>query len=755
MQNNTQFDATFSRAHRRSQEGSVDLPPFPSVLGIEPDKPATPPTHYLWIFRRHLLKMVAFIAACMLVTFIVSARIKPIYEATSTVDVDVTAPAGVVGQGATAPTITQDPEIYLTTQMRLIQSDAVVRPVAEQFHLIGGEQQNAGPNAPAEQAAVSSPLSLRGLRVTRPPSTYLLQISYRSTDPRSAADIANAIATSYLAQSYGQRVRSSANLSSFMGDQLDELKAKMERSGMALAQYEKDTDVINPEEKTNILSARLIQLNTEYTNAQADRVSKEAAWNSIKTGSLEAAETSSQGQSLIKLNDDLDNAKLRLATAEATYGVRHPEYQKAVTQLSEVQKQFDAMRHSIGDRIEIEYRRSLDREQMLRKAVTDAKTEWDSVNGRSFQYQQLKQEADADKALYNELITKINEAGINASFKNNNIRIADVARPPRTPIYPNTSRNVLQALLFSTLLAIGAVLVLDLLDTTLRNPDEASRILGTEVIGTLPMDSVAAQRIKPSAVEKADSGAAKIGPSDQMSSDNKPGRYSGAVDFDEAIRTIRNTILLSDFEHRLNSIMITSATPSEGKTTASVQLAIANAARGKRTLLVDADLRRPSVHPRFGLVPHVGLSSVLNGELRWQEAIVEVEGIPSLTLLPSGPGSHRAADLIGHQLAELLDEFEKEFDLVILDSPPCLAFAECLQMATAADGVLIITKAGVTKRGAVLKVLTTLKRVRANIIGVVLNQMKFGSSSEDYAYYGYGYRNDYNRESQSEKTNSA
>ena len=753
MQSNKQTEETFARTQRRNQEASADVYPLPSVLGIEPEKPAAPPTHYLWILRRHLLKMVAFIAACMLVTFIVSARIKPIYESTSTVDVDLMAPVGVVGQGSTAPTVTQDPEVYLTTQMRLIESDAVLRPVAEQFHLLGGDQSDTTPNSTSTQAAAGSPVSLGGLRVARPPSTYLLQISYRSTDPHLAATVANAIASSYLAQSYGQRVRSSANLSSFMGDQLDELKAKMERSSLALAQYEKDMDVINPEAKTNILSARLMQLNTEFTNAQSDRVSKEAAWNSIKTGSLEAAEVSSQGESLQKLSDNLNSSRLRLATVESTYGVRHPEYHKAASELAEVQKQFDAMRHSIGDRIEIEYRRSMDREQMLQKAVAETKSEWDSINGRSFQFQQLKQEADADKALYNELITKINEAGINASFKNNNIRIADVARPPRTPVYPNTSRNVLEALLFSTLLAIGAVLMLDLLDTTLRSPDEASRILGTEVIGTLPMDSVAAQRIKPSSLEgpDADSTNGSIG---LESGGKKTGAYRATGDFDEAIRTIRNTILLSDFDHRLSSIMITSATPSEGKTTASVQLAIANAARGKKTLLVDADLRRPSVHPRFGLVPRVGLSSVLNGELRWQDAVLPIENIPSLTLLPSGPGSHRAADLIGHQLSELLDEFEKDFDLVILDSPPCLAFAECLQMATAADGVLIITKAGVTKRGAVMKVLTTLKRVRANVIGVVLNQMKSDTSSESYAYYGYNYRSEYDQKSRDETTTS-
>jgi len=183
--------------------------------------------------------------------------------------------------------------------------------------------------------------------------------------------------------------------------------------------------------------------------------------------------------------------------------------------------------------------------------------------------------------------------------------------------------------------------------------------------------------------------------------------------------------------------VITSAEPREGKTTFSVHFAIANAARGKKTLIVDGDLRRPSVHARFGLNPREGLSSVLNGTMLWQEVVLPVEGRPNLSILPSGPGSHRAADLIGPRLSELLDEFGKEYDLVILDSPPLLGFAECLQMATAADGVLIVSKAGETKRKAVAAVVTALQRVRANIIGVVLNQVSHNTSEDGGSYYGH------------------
>ena len=717
-------------------------PPIPLQQEFEPQTPAVPLSHYLWILRRHRWKMAAFVATCALVTAVVSARLQPIFESTATVDVDRQAPSEVVGEDSTRSTAPNDADQFLATQVKLIQSDAVLRPVAEQFHLLDSEQQLKGMSPEEAQERARAPVALNRLKVTRPPNTYLLLISYRSPDPVLAANVANAIANSYLAHSYEIRIRSSASLSTFMEKQIDELKAKMEKSGMDLAQFEKDLDVINPEEKTNILSARLLQLNTEYTTAQADRVSKEAAWNAMKSGSLEAAQVSSQGQDLAKLSDSLNQARQRFALVKSTYGSTHPEYRKAADELAEVQKEFDSARSNIADRIEVEYREALNREQMLQKAVAETKAEWDSLNSRSFEYQQLKREADDDKTLYDELIRKIREADINAGFQNNNIRIADLARPALHPVFPNIKLNLILAFLFSTLLAVGAALLYDTLDTTLRDPKEASRFLGTDVIGTMPVDRNAAQLPKSAATVPAAAIVAQ-----PARNEKRKGYYRSTSDFEESVRTIRNTILLSDFEGRLRSIMLTSAGPGEGKSTIAAHLAIANADRGKKTLLIDGDLRRPSIHAKFGLTPREGLSNVLTGELPWQDVVVPVEGRPNLRILPAGPGSHRAADLMGPRLATLLDEFAKEYDLAILDSPPLLGFAECLQMATAADGVLIISQAGETRRKAVAEVISVLNRVRANIVGVVLNQVSQNTSADGYSYYGY-YRYGYNQKSE-------
>ena len=698
---------------------------------VEPGAPNVPLSHYLWILRRQFWKILAFVTTCMLATFVVSARLQPIYEATATVNIDRQAPPNVVGEDSAHPSGSNDADQFLATQIKLIQSDAVLRPVAEQYHLLRSEGQTHN-SSEHDQLLAAAPIKLKRLIVQRPQNTYLLTISYRSPDPALATNVANAIADSYLLQTFELRIRSGAGMSSFMGKQLDELKAKMERSSLALKQFEVDMDVVNPEQKTDIISARLLQLNTEYTSAQADRVRAEAAWNAIKSGSLEAAEASGQGEALAKLAESLGEARQRLALAKVTYGASHPEYRKAASQVSELEKQFNEARQNIADRVHTQYLESMNREQMLQATVNQTKAEWDHVNARSYEYQQLKHDADDDKALYDELIKKIQEADINSGFQNNNIRIADVARPPVRPVFPNMLLNLILGFLFSVFLGVGSAILLDSLDTTLRDPAEASRFLGTDVIGALPLDRMAANLPRSAAM----AASAEI-VTTETDTNHRKGYYRSGSSFDEGVRTLRNTILLSDFEGRLHSLMITSATPGEGKTTLAAHLAISNAARGKKTLLVDSDLRRPSLHAKFGLKPDHGLSNVLTGESSWQEAIIPIDKHPNLTFLPAGLGSHRAADLIGPHLSTLLDEFAKEYDLVIMDSPPLLGFAESLQMAAAADGVLIVSCAGETKRRAVAEVISALRRLRANIVGVVLNQMRHNTSPEGYYNYGY------------------
>jgi polysaccharide biosynthesis transport protein len=705
------------------------VPAYPSPVyhpaEQEPEEGRLPLSQYLWILKRHRWRIGGFVALAVIGTVIVSSRLTPIYESTATVDVDRQTPSGVVGQDS-ARTVLNDSDQFLATQIKLVQSDSVLRPVDQRFRLRVLEHQAVATSTLPRAGDV--PVAFNRLKVTRPPNTYLLLISYRSDDPQLAADAANAIAQSYLEHTYNIRIRSSASLATFMEKQIDELRAKMERSSQALVGFERELNVINPEEKTNILSARLLQLNTEYTNAQGDRLRKEAAHDSVKEGSIEAALAAAQGDGLRRLVEHLNDAREHFVEIKTHFGANHPEYKKAEAKVVEVESAVEASTRDVAQRVSIEYEESQRRETSVKQAVADAKADFDHVNARSFEYQALKREADADKQLYVELVRKIKEAGINAGFQNSAIRIADPARPALAAVFPDIRLNALLALLFSALLAIGAAVLSDLLDKTIRDPEQVSRTLRTEVIGSLPLMKNRHSAGSPNFRAGFKNGMAIEGEQD-------------LTGFHESIRTLRNSILLGSFDRRYRSLLITSAAPGEGKTTTAANLATAHAEQGKKTLLIDGDLRRPSVHRNFNLPSVVGLSNVLLGEIPWRDAVVKVEGLEDLHILAAGPPSRRASDLIGRGLAELLEEASSDYDLVVLDAPPLLGFAEPLQMATAVDGVIVVARAGQTTRKAVASVLATLNRLRAKVVGLVLNEVH-KELSDSYYYYGY-YRSYY------------
>lgn len=692
----------------------------------EAEDTAPPFAHHLWVLRRRRWRILGFVAACELATLIVSSRVTPIYESTAVVDIDRQAPSAVIGEEA-ARSAGNDSDQFLATQIRLIQADAVLRPVTRKYRLLEREQQFQDLPQWSASRVEGAPVLLRRLKVTRPPNTYLLLISYRSPDAHLAADVANAVAQSYLQHTYNIRQRSSASLASYMEKEMEGLKAKMEDSTQRLLQFERELNVINPEEKTNILSARLLQLNTEYTSAQADRVRKEAGFNAVRGGSFAAAQVSTQGEALKKLTERQNEMQEKFAEVRGHFGANHPEYRKAAAQVAEIERQMEHARANIAQRVESEYQEAANREHMLGQAVKESKAQFDQLNARSVEYQSVKREAEGDKKVYDELVRKIKEAGINAAFQDSSIRIADAARPALAPVFPRLGLNLLVALLLSTVLGAGAALVSDSLDKTVRDPELAARLLNTEVIGSLPMVKNWRARLDPVPAANANGHRASVA---LMRADEDP--LSEA--YREAVRALRNSILLTDFDRRVHSLLITSASPGEGKSTVAAHLALTHAAQRQRTLLIDGDLRRPSLHRRFQMPASIGLSSVLMSDIPWRDAVLRAPGMAHLDILPAGPPSYCAAGLMGQGLAQLLREAAAEYDLIVLDAPPLLGFAEPLEMATAVDGVVVVTRAGKTSRQAAASVLAMLARLRANTLGVVLNEVR-QDTSESYYYY--------------------
>lgn len=684
--------------------------------------------HYLWVLRRAWWKIALAVFACTALTLTACFLIKPVYEATAQITVDNHLPASGLGQDG-GDMGQSEVEQLVNTEMDLIQSDAVLRPVALEYHLLPKDKHG-------KTELPRGPVTLKNLTVTHPLNSLILSISYRSTDPQEAADVANAVAHSFIDHLTETEVRSSMNISGFMEKQLDGLKENMDKSAQALAAYEKQLGVIDPSQQTTVLAARILDLNTEYAQAENDRIQKQAAYKGVAGGNAAAIEISPQAVQLEQLQTRLEAAQQKMALVKTTYGPANENYKRAASDLAEITRQYNAAKNDTSKRIATEYDQAAAHEAMLRDALAQAKADSDKLNASSIEYQQLKRDADANTTLYNELFRKIKEAGINAGFDSNSIRIANEARPESHPVFPKKGIFTILAFLLSTMVSIGVALIADMLDKTMRDPEQARRALNIEVLGVLPE----VYQLKPAGrqllleTNSAVEAAKRDQPLDWS-------RTEGA--YIEAIRTMRSLLLLERSRTALRSLLVTSALAGEGKSTCTAHLAIAHALQGRRTLLIDADLRRPSLHNHFGLRNITGLSEVILEGRELMDVRREVPGIEDLDVITAGPQSQKAAHLIGSKIAMLIDEAVKDYDLVIIDAPPMLGLAEPIQIACATDGVILITQAGRTDQEAVAAVLGTLNRMEVNVLGLVLNKVRREMS---YTYKHYGIYSQYDEQ---------
>ena len=539
-----------------------------------------PATARLRIVRRHAWRIIAAIVLALGLTYGASSLVTPMYEATATIDIDMRMPAGVL-RSDERQSSGFDTDQFMATQIKLIQSDSVLRPVAQRYRLQELENQSRETSKLPESVRKLAPVTLWKLRVNRPPNTFLIQISYRSPDTELSAKVANDIAAAYVQHTYDLRYRSAEGLSAFMEKQLEQLKAKMERSSDRLLAFDRELNVADPAQKTAILSSRLVQINSEYATAEGDRVRKEAALNSIKNGSIDAAQVSTQGDALRATVERLNEAQRRFAQVKSQFGKNFPEYKKAVAEVAELQAQVDSTRASVAQRVEAEFHEAANREAMLAASVAALKREFDALNARSFGYQTLKRDAEADRTLYDELVQKIKEAGINAGFQNSSIRIADAARPTLKPVSPNIPLNLFLALCFSTFGAVVLAMLLDERDLPVRDAEQLGSALQISVLGSLPLVKNAPRAL--------------IAPGASKMLTKKPVPLTRIM-FEEAVQSLCSTVLLSSSEQVTRSVVVSSPLPGQGKTLTACHLAAANARKQRRTLLIDCDLRSPAVH---------------------------------------------------------------------------------------------------------------------------------------------------------------
>jgi capsular exopolysaccharide synthesis family protein len=590
--------------------------------------------------------------------------------------------------------------------------------------------------------------SFRGsLKVALAPNTHIIEVHYRSADKELAANVVNTLMTTYTENNFKSRFDSTMQASDWLSKQLVDLQMKVETSQEKLVHYQKEHEILGIDEKQNITTAKLDELNKALTAAESERMDKESVYRLVQAGDMETIasaagvldQAGAGGQAASALLESLraKQADLKIQSAElgTQFGPAYPKLAQIDNQLKEIDVQLAVESRKVGGKIKGQYLAAQQRENMLHDALEKQKQEANKLNESAIEFSLLKRDLDTNRQLYEGLLEKLKEAGVSAGLRSNNFRIVDVARVPMGPIEPNIPRNLAFAFMLGLTSGVGLAFLLEGLDNTVRTTEQAQMISGLAPLGMIPLGSRTAREGGPNAKrlviassKEAVELITQVRPQSQMA---------------ESYRALRTSLLLSNLGAPPKVIMVTSALPQEGKTTTSINCAVVLAQKGIRVLLIDADLRRPSIHKTLGMGPRSGLSNVLTGSATLEQAITRSSILPNLDVLPAGTPPPNPAELLAStNMRDVLQELRGRYDHVVVDTPPTLSVTDAVVLSPRADAIVLVIRSGQTTKQALRRSRDILMQVNAKVSGVLLNAVDL--SSPDYYYY-YEYQGKYAR----------
>ncbi|HEV2174759.1 MAG TPA: polysaccharide biosynthesis tyrosine autokinase, partial [Nitrospira sp.] len=664
---------------------------------------------YLMVLRKHRWLIVSFLLSLVTVVTIATFRMQPVYEATTRIEIDRENTSFLPFAGNDPYDVFQDLEDYIETQSKILVSETLAVQTIKSLNLdqdarFGGRPQFSGtlevmsPKIGAQSPPPALGAFLGGLSVKRVPNSRLLDIAFSTTDPKLAAAVVNAHVSNFIEQNFRSRYEATTQASNWLANQLDELKGKVEASEDARIKYERDNQIWTIDEKQDVTTQKLADLNRDLTEAQADRINKQAVYELAETGNYDAIPSVRESpviQETLKRQGELND---QYTEALNQYGPKFPKVLRIEAQLKDIQELIANEKKNVGTQIEAEYRASRERELLLQRALDQQKNEAAAMADKMVQYNILKREAEANKQLYDGLLQKLKEAGITAGLRSSNIRVIDPALVPTTPSRPNKSRNIFLAVLVGLVGGIGLALIREYLDNTVKNPDDV------ESLSRLPSLAVVPAFDSPDAdgtgrLPKLLRGAGN-GPQERSA---MLSHFEPQSQVSEAFRALRTSLLLSQPDRPPQTILVTSALPHEGKTTAAVNIGVTLAQLGDNTLLIDGDLRKPGISRALHMcdAENPGLSSYLAGVTPLADVTVPHPLVKNLHAIPTGPIPPNSADLLSsHRLAEMIMELRKQYKFIVIDSPPIMAATDAVILSALVDGVLLVVRSGETPKEA-------------------------------------------------------
>ncbi len=679
---------------------------------------------------RHRVGMLAIMGAVLVAGVALILLLPKVYQASASIQIDQQA-AKVLGTEDTQPVATGlEADRFLQTQVDILQSRELARRVIDKLGLAANDQfldamgTKSAPDTPLPRRIedISNTLQ-KNLSVDLPRNSRVVGISFRSRDAGLAAKVANSYVENFIANNIDRKYSASDYSRGFLQDQLSQTKTKLANSEQALIDYAREARLIDASAGArggessgprSLLTAKLVSINDSLAGATAARIAAEEHWNQVRAAPpLTIPEVLGNPamlallQKRAELNADLFQLRQRLKPD-------HPTILQAQAQLSELSKQISGLAEGVRKSIKGQYDIARLQEQAVSSQIEALKNQTLSEQARDVQYNILKREVDTNRQQFQALLTRYNELTAESGVTVNNITAVDAAEVPRNPISPKPVLILALAMLGGLGLAVAYAFLRDHFDEAIRDPADVENILGLPLLGAVP---------------KTEQGT----PLEQIALPKS--------EISEAYNAIRTSIELSFSSGMAPSLFVTSASKGEGKSTTSYSVARMFALQGKRVLLVDSDMRRPSLHRYFETnLDTKGLSSLLAGLHSAEEAILSTT-IDGLYFLPSGPLPPDPATLLGSSsVAKFVAGLLESFDLVVIDGPPVMALADAVQVSQATSATVFVVEAGETQLGQARAAIARLLRVHTHVIGVVVT--KYNTKDDRYSKYSnyYNYR---------------
>ena len=687
---------------------------------------------YWPILLRHKWTIVSAVVVALVMGTVVAFSTTPIYEAVGRIVINREGAdtAGMKNADAGASDSYDDYMVAMDTQTHVLQSDAIAKLVISKLNLDSdpafagkGAATSARNIEPHREAALVGNFH-RSLQVSSIPRTRLLEIRFSSSDPVLAAKAVNTVIDTYIEQNYKTHLDATMRTSDWLSQQLSELQMKVQESQEKLVRYQKDHGILGIDEKENIITSKLDELNKQLTAAEGDRMQKESVYRLATSGDPDLLSNLDPSSPLVKLRSQEADLHRQLAQASVKFQPTYPKVEELNNELAAVQADIKIEVGRLSAKYKKDYLTALEREKLLRASLENQKTEENRLNESAIEYSLLKRDVDSNRQLYEGLLQKLKEAGVMTGLRSSNVRIVDPASAPTAPSTPNIPRNLLMSLLVGLAGGVSLAFILESRDNSVHSLEQAQMITALPSLAVIPMASRSSRSLLQTKnhSQSAAASASALQPRSQIA---------------EAFRALRTSILLSRTGQAAKVLMVTSALPQEGKTTTSVNLAIVLAQHDARVLLIEADMRRSGISQVFDFKSEVGLSTILGGNSDAKAAIRSIPTVPNLSVLPAGPVPLNPTVMLASPgMRDLLASLE-DFDYVIIDTPPVLSVTDAVLLSKLADSTLLVIRAGMTSKAALRRAYDVLAHVDAHVMGVILNAAD--SSEPDRYYYGTRY----------------